>query len=49
MNTNIYTGEQIGKMTDKELKKILEKKESLIFSRSLPKDKMRIVSLLQDL
>ena len=36
-------------MSDIELRKILQKKESLIFSRSLPADKMRIVSLLQDL
>ncbi|MFZ2256137.1 MAG: HAD-IC family P-type ATPase [Patescibacteria group bacterium] len=31
------------------MKKILGRKESLIFSRALPADKMRIVSLLQEL
>ena len=46
---NIYIWENVEKMSDIELRKILQKKESLIFSRSLPADKMRIVSLLQDL
>ena len=44
---NIYTGEDLEKMTDEELQRILAKKESLIFSRSQPRDKMRIVTLLQ--
>jgi len=49
IHENVFIGEDITKMTDDELKKILAKKESLIFSRSLPADKMRIVSLLQEL
>ena len=49
IHENVFIGEDIAKMTDDELKKILAKKESLIFSRSLPADKMRIVSLLQEL
>lgn len=46
---NVYVGADVEKMTDKKLKAILWKKESIIFSRSLPKDKMRIVGLLQEL
>ena len=34
-------------MTDTELQELLAKKEPMIFSRSQPRDKMRIVSLLQ--
>ncbi|PZM85047.1 hypothetical protein DLH72_02325 [Candidatus Gracilibacteria bacterium] len=36
-------------MTDLELKNILKPKKSLIFARTMPSDKMRIVSLLQEL
>lgn len=46
---NVYVGADVEKMTDEQLKTILAKKESVIFSRSLPKDKMRIVGLLQSL
>lgn len=46
---NVYVGNDVEKMSDDDLKVILSKKESVIFSRSLPKDKMRIVWLLQEL
>lgn len=46
---NIFTWEEIQKMTDLELKNILKPKKSLIFARTMPSDKMRIVSLLQEL
>jgi len=46
---NVFVGEDVAKISDTELKKILSRKESLIFSRALPADKMRIVSLLQEL
>lgn len=46
---NVFIGEDVAKISDAELKKILGRKESLIFSRALPADKMRIVSLLQEL
>ncbi len=46
---NVFVGEDVAKISDEELKKILARKESLIFSRALPADKMRIVSLLQEL
>lgn len=46
---NVFVWSDVEKMSDDELKTILAKKESVIFSRSLPKDKMRIVWLLQDL
>lgn len=45
----IYTGEEIGTFSDEKLKKILQERKSLIFSRSRPQDKIRIVSLLQGL
>lgn len=46
---NVFVGEDVAKISDEELKQILARKESLIFSRALPADKMRIVSLLQEL
>lgn len=46
---NVYVGADVEKMTDDDLKAILAKKESVIFSRSMPRDKMRIVGLLQSL
>ncbi|RKW21130.1 HAD family hydrolase, partial [Candidatus Gracilibacteria bacterium] len=46
---NIFTGEEIQAFSDGELKNILKQRKSLIFARTMPSDKMRIVSLLQDL
>jgi Ca2+-transporting ATPase len=45
---SIYEGDQIKRMSDKKLKKILKSK-SLIFSRVSPQDKYRIVSLLKEM
>lgn len=46
---NIFTWEEIQAFSDWELKNILKQRKSLIFARTMPSDKMRIVSLLQDL
>lgn len=46
---NIFTWEEIQKLSDEDLKNILKEKKSIIFARAMPSDKMRIVSLLQDL
>lgn len=46
---NVFVGADVAIMSDEELTSILSRKESLIFSRSQPADKMRIVSLLQNL
>ena len=44
----VLTGTQVTNMTDTELKKILRDREQpVIFARSLPEQKMRIVDLLQ--
>ncbi len=44
----VYTGKEVNKMTDKQLLKILKNRnKSVIFARSLPAQKMRVVSLLQ--
>ncbi|MCF7861060.1 cation-transporting P-type ATPase [Candidatus Woesearchaeota archaeon] len=47
-NPKIINGEDLEKYDDEELMEVLKSPE-LIFSRSLPKDKMRIVSLLQQM
>jgi len=48
-NNCSFTGDQVEKMTDSQLKKILtDRTRPLIFARSLPPQKMRIVSLLQE-
>ena len=45
----VYTGEDVIKMSDKKLKAILaDRSKQVIFARSLPAQKMRVVSLLQD-
>lgn len=44
----IIEGEEFHKMTDEELKEKLKAKE-ILFTRMSPKDKLRIVSLLQEL
>ncbi|MBB1565044.1 cation-transporting P-type ATPase [Candidatus Gracilibacteria bacterium] len=46
---NIFTGEEIQAMSDEKLSDILKERKSLIFARTMPSDKMRIVSLLQNL
>ena len=46
---NIFTWEEIQKFSDDKLKNILKERKSFIFARTMPSDKMRIVSLLQDL
>jgi Ca2+-transporting ATPase len=49
-NVRVLSGKEVKKMADKELLKLLsDKKISLIFARSLPEQKMRIVRLLQKL
>ncbi len=46
----ILTGEETDQMSDKKLKKLLmDRTTPIIFARSLPAQKMRIVSLLQSL
>ncbi len=48
--TVILTGEEVEKMSDKKIKKLLKDREkAVIFARSLPAQKMRIVSLLQSM
>jgi len=47
-NLKLLTGTEVEAMNDEELSKILkDKTRALIFARSLPEQKMRIVSLLQ--
>ncbi|MCK5460433.1 cation-transporting P-type ATPase [Candidatus Gracilibacteria bacterium] len=48
-NVKVLTGSEVKKISDKVLSKLLKDKElSLIFARSLPEQKMRIVRLLQE-
>ena len=44
----VITSEELNKLTDKELKEFLKNKE-IIFARSLPEDKLRIVTNLQEM
>jgi Ca2+-transporting ATPase len=44
----VVTGAQLEDMEDKELSEILRKNKSIIFSRVDPKDKLRVVKLLED-
>lgn len=45
----VYTGAEVETMSDEELGKILKQRDqSVIFARSLPAQKMRVVKLLQD-
>ncbi len=46
---DVFTSTQLQQMSDEALKNVLKKKEPIIFARSLPEDKLRIVSALQDL
>ncbi len=48
-NTEVFTGDEVRKISDADLSKMLrDRKRSLIFARSLPEQKMRVVRLLQD-
>jgi len=45
----VFTGDEVEDMSDKDLLKILKDREkSVIFARSLPAQKMRVVNLLQE-
>jgi Ca2+-transporting ATPase len=44
---DVYTSKDLEKISDDELNKIMTNKESLIFSRVSPKDKLRIVKTLK--
>lgn len=44
----VITGQELKDIGDEELKKTMQKHESLIFSRVDPEDKLRIVQLLED-
>jgi Ca2+-transporting ATPase len=45
----VLTGKEVKKMSDRELKKMLKNRDrAVIFARSLPEQKMRIVQLLQE-
>lgn len=43
----VITGQELSKLSDKELKKIMNDNTSLIFSRVSPEDKLRIVKMLK--
>ncbi len=45
---DVYTGDQIKRLTDAQLKQILKEK-AVIFSRVSPEDKLRIVTLLKQM
>jgi Ca2+-transporting ATPase len=45
---DIFTGRELKEMDDDKLKKILRGKQSIIFSRVDPADKLRIVKILED-
>lgn len=45
----LFTWKDLKDLSDDDLKNILKEKKSLIFARSMPADKMRIVSILQEL
>lgn len=47
INGSVVTGDEIEKMSDEELKEVLKKTN--IFARTLPKMKLRIVRLLQEM
>jgi len=46
--TPVITGKEMQGIDDKELKKMMKDHESMIFSRVDPKDKLRIVKLLEE-
>jgi len=45
---DIFTGQELKEMDDKKLKKTLKGKQSIIFSRVDPADKLRIVKILEE-
>jgi Ca2+-transporting ATPase len=45
---DVFTGVELNQMDDNELKKILNGKQSIIFSRVDPADKLRIVKILEE-
>jgi len=45
---DIFTGVELKEMDDKKLKKVLKGKQSIIFSRVDPADKLRIVRILEE-
>jgi Ca2+-transporting ATPase len=45
---DVFTGKELKEMDDKELKKVLKGKKSIIFSRVDPADKLRIVKVLEE-
>ena len=45
---DIFTGVELNEMDDEKLKEILNGKQSIIFSRVDPADKLRIVKILED-
>ncbi|MFH1375379.1 MAG: cation-transporting P-type ATPase [Patescibacteria group bacterium] len=47
--TPLYTGEQLGRMSAGKLRKLLKKKENIIFARVKPADKLRIVEMYKQL
>ena len=47
-NPRVINGPELAKMTDEQLKSALQAKE-VIFARTLPRDKLRIVTLLKEL
>ncbi|KAI5730468.1 hypothetical protein M8J76_013952 [Diaphorina citri] len=46
---NVFTGTELRKITDEELKDILETNKELVFARTSPLQKLRIVELYQSL
>ncbi len=46
--TPVVTGQEMKRIDDNELKQMMEDHESMIFSRVDPKDKLRIVKLLEE-
>jgi Ca2+-transporting ATPase len=45
---DIFTGSELNEMDDNKLKKVLKGKQSIIFSRVDPADKLRIVKILEE-
>jgi Ca2+-transporting ATPase len=48
-DTPVFTGDDLRKMSNAELKKVLRRKENLIFARVQPTDKLRIVETYKKL
>ncbi len=47
--TPVMTGDQVSRLPEAQLRKILKGKEDLVFARTSPEDKLRIVMALRDL